>query len=166
MVGVGVPDGAGDVAMDVELLNSWSIDLVTSIDARWFRLLPTGQKHLAQRLRERRVRIVEFTFSNASVGRLAHTTHRLLKDRQLKLYDDEALIDELGNVRLIETSPGSYRIDHDSGEHDDRVISLSFAAQHLLTPPVKKHVDRRVLAKALALSSSELWKPSGGVAGY
>lgn len=68
---------------------------------------PWQAQHLAQRLRERRMPMVEFTFSNASVGRLALTMHRLLKDRQLKLYDDEALIDELGNVRLIETSPGS-----------------------------------------------------------
>lgn len=127
---------------------------------------PWQAQHLAQRLRERRVRMVEFTFSNASVGRLALTMHRLLKDRQLKLYDDEALIEELGNVRLIETSPGSYRIDHDSGQHDDRVISLSLAAQHLLTRPVKKHVDRNALAKAFARSTAELWKPSGGLVGY
>ncbi len=84
----------------------------------------------------------------------------------MKLYDHEALIEELGNVRLIETSPGSYRIDHDSGEHDDRVISLSLAAQHLLTTPVKKHVDMNALGKAMARTSAELWKPSGGTLGY
>ncbi len=127
---------------------------------------PWQAQGLAQRFRERRVHMVEFTFSNASVGRLALTMHRLLKDRQLKLYDDEELIDELGNVWLIETSPGSYRIDHNSGEHDDRVISLSLAAQHLLTTPVKKHVDRKALAKGLARASAELWKPSGGALGY
>ena len=127
---------------------------------------PWQAQHLAQRLRERRIRMVEFTFSNASVGRLALTMHRLLKDRQLKLYDDEDLIEELGNVRLIETSPGSYRIDHDSGEHDDRVISLSLAAQHLLTTPVKKHVDMNALGKAMARTSAELWKPSGRTLDY
>jgi hypothetical protein len=67
---------------------------------------------------------------------------------------------------LIETSPGSYRIDHDSGEHDDRVISLALAAQPLLTTPVKKHVDRNAQGKALARASAELWKPSGGLVGY
>ncbi len=92
--------------------------------------------------------------------------HRLLKDRQLKPDDDEALIEGLGNTRLIETSPGSYRIDHDSGEHDDRVISLSLAAQHLLTTPVKKHVDMNELGRALARASAELWKPSSGALDY
>jgi len=87
---------------------------------------------LAQRLRARGVRVEEFAFSAAAVGRLASTLHLLLRDRAFDLPDDEALIDELANVRLRETSPGVLGMDHDSGRHDDRAIALALAAQHLL----------------------------------
>src|SRR5207249_3043647 len=58
--------------------------------------------------------------------------HALIRDRALALPDDPELIDELANVRLRETSPGVFRIDHDPDKHDDRAIALSLAAQHLI----------------------------------
>ena len=76
------------------------------------------------------------------------------------------LIDELANVKLVETAPSSYRIDHDSSQHDDRVISLALAAHRLITTSAKPKVDRKKLAAAMARSSAELWKPSGGLVGY
>jgi phage FluMu gp28-like protein len=87
---------------------------------------------LAQRLRDKGIRVSEFTFSSASVGRLASTLHLLLRNRALSLPDDSELIDELANVRLRETSPGVLRMDHDTGRHDDRAIALALAAQGLL----------------------------------
>lgn len=44
--------------------------------------------------------------------------HRLLRDHHVALPDDPDLIDELANVRPLETAPSNYRIDHDSSEHD------------------------------------------------
>jgi phage terminase large subunit-like protein len=90
---------------------------------------------MAQRLERRGVRAVPFTFSSGSVGRLASTLYRLLRDRRLALPDDPDLIDELANVRLRETTPGVFRMDHDPGRHDDRAIALALAAQHLLDRP-------------------------------
>ncbi|MCZ7529733.1 MAG: hypothetical protein M5U31_04960 [Acidimicrobiia bacterium] len=87
---------------------------------------------MAQRLRGRGVRVSEFTFSQASVGRLAATLHRLLRDRLLDLPDDEDLVDELSHVQLRETAPGIVRMDHASGRHDDRAVALGLAALHLL----------------------------------
>jgi len=91
---------------------------------------------LAQRLRSAGVRVEEFTFSAQSVGRIAATLHRLLRDRLLALPDDEELLDELANVRLRETAPGVVRMDHDSDKHDDRAIALAMAAAVLLERPV------------------------------
>lgn len=90
---------------------------------------------MAQRLRGRGVEVVEFTFSQASVGRIALSLYRLLRDRLLDLPDDEALVDELAAVRLRETSPGVYRMDHDPDRHDDRAVALALAAYHLLEAP-------------------------------
>ena len=88
---------------------------------------------LAQRLRHRRVRVEEYTFSAASVGRLATTVHLLLREHRLALPPDPKLLDELANVRLRETSPGVYRMDHDPDKHDDQAIALALAANHLIT---------------------------------
>jgi hypothetical protein len=88
---------------------------------------------LCQHLRRRNVRVREFTFSSGSVGRLALTLYRLLRDGALDLDgDDEELLTELCRVRLVERQPGVYRIDHASGEHDDRVISCALAANALV----------------------------------
>jgi hypothetical protein len=57
----------------------------------------------------------------------------VLRERRLALTNDEALLDEFRTVRLRATSPGVLRIDHDAGRHDDRVIAVALAAQHLLT---------------------------------
>jgi phage terminase large subunit-like protein len=93
---------------------------------------PYQAQHLAQRLRDRHVRVEEYTFTQASTGRLAVTLYRLLRDHFLDLPDDDRLVDELVNVQLREVSPGSYRIDHASGRHDDMAIATAMAAAYLV----------------------------------
>lgn len=83
------------------------------------------------RLRDKGVLTSSFNFTAQSVGRLAVSLFRLVNDRRLVLPDDADLVDELSNARLRQTSPGVFRIDHDSGAHDDRVISLALAAHEL-----------------------------------
>jgi hypothetical protein len=104
---------------------------------------PFQAVHVAQRLRGSGVRVLEFTFSQSSIGRLAVTMFRMLRDRQVALPDDAELIGELTSVRLVEKQPGVYRIDHDSNSHDDRVISLALAAQHLLERPARRTLSYR-----------------------
>lgn len=81
--------------------------------------------------RRMRRRPLAFTLS----GRLAVTLHTAIRDRHLSLPDDDALIDELANVRLRETSPGVLRIDHDPDKHDDRAIALALAVHRILDKP-------------------------------
>lgn len=87
---------------------------------------------LTQRLQRRGLHCIPFTFSSSSVGKLGLTLHTLLRNRAMALPDDAALLDELAHVRLRETIPGVYRIDHDSDRHDDRAVALALAAQELL----------------------------------
>jgi phage terminase large subunit-like protein len=93
---------------------------------------PWQAAQLIQRLRRRRVRVIEYSFTQQSVSRLAMRLHSLIADVALDLPDDQALLDELAHVRLRETAPGVYRLDHDHGRHDDRAIALALAAEHLL----------------------------------
>ena len=90
---------------------------------------------MAERLRARGLFVEEFVFSQQSVGRLALTLHNLIKNHALAIPDDQELIDELANVRLRESAPGVYRMDHDPDKHDDRAIALALAAQWLLQVP-------------------------------
>ncbi len=87
---------------------------------------------LAQALHRRGVSAQMVPFTAQSVGRLANRLHALLRHGLLALPDDPALLDELANVRLRQTSPGLFRMDHDAGRHDDRAVSLALAAEHLL----------------------------------
>ena len=108
---------------------------------------PFQAAHVTQRLKRRGVRIVEHTFTQASVGRLAVTLYQLLREHLLDLPDDDALVDELAAVRLVERSPGSYRIDHDAGAHDDMTISVAMASAYL--------VERGASRPAVAITAAD-----------
>lgn len=99
------------------------------------RLDPWQAIGLRQRLEARGVRAEEFAFSPQSVGRLAATLHVLLRDRLLALPDDERLLEELGNVRLRETSPGVVRMDHDPDRRDDQAVALAMCAEWIVNRP-------------------------------
>lgn len=87
---------------------------------------------LAQQLRAAGVHAEPFNFTASSVGLLATTLYTLLRSHRLALPADRELHDELANVRLRTNSSGAVRMDHDSGRHDDRAISLGMAAWWLL----------------------------------
>ena len=93
---------------------------------------PFQAVELTQRLSRRGVKVEQFNFTAASVGRLALTLYQLLRARTLALPNDPDLLDELANMRLRETTPGTYRLDHDPDKHDDRAIALALAAHELV----------------------------------
>jgi phage terminase large subunit-like protein len=126
--------GSKHRAVRIEDVRDWLLEAHRSFRTELV-LDPWQAVHLAQELRAAGVRVTEFAFSSQSVGRLAMTLHRLLRDRALDLPNDDELSDELANVRLRETSPGVLRMDHDADRHDDRAISLALAAHHLLNRP-------------------------------
>jgi phage terminase large subunit-like protein len=90
---------------------------------------------MVQRFRREHMVVEEFSFSTGSVGHLALTLHQLLRNHAIALPNDPALLDELANLHLHETGPGTYRIDHDPRRHDDRAIALALAAHGLLNAP-------------------------------
>ena len=96
---------------------------------------PWQSAQLTQRLRGRGLKVLDYQFSAQSVSRLALRLHGAIRDHALALPDDPELLDELRNVRLRETSPGVYRLDHDADKHDDRAIALALAVNHLMERP-------------------------------
>lgn len=92
---------------------------------------PYQAAQLLERLQDRGIKAEEFPFTSASVGKLALRLFNGIRDGALELPDDRDLLDELANVRLKETSPGVYRLDHDPDKHDDRATALALAVNWL-----------------------------------
>lgn len=96
---------------------------------------PYQAAQLAQGLRKRGVRVEVFNFTQQAISRLAGTMYQVLAGRMLDLPDDDELVAELAAARIEERGPGQWRIDHERGAHDDRVISLALVAHALLSKP-------------------------------
>ncbi len=114
--------------VDLSVVEAALLQLAREFPSSRIRFDPWQAVGLAQRLRAQGIRAEEWTFSATSVGRLATNLHVMLREHRLALPDDPALLAELANVRLRETAPGVLRLDHDSGQHDDRAVSLGLAA--------------------------------------
>ena len=128
--------GSADKPVQLSEVEGWLNQAVDTYNHARIVIDPWQAVGMAQRLRGRGVAVQEFNFTSASVGRLASALHQLLRNRALALPNDEALLDELANVRLRETTPGVYRLDHDPDQHDDRAIALGLAANQLLSRPI------------------------------
>ncbi len=79
-------------------------------------------------------RVEPFGFSPARITDLTRNLYSLTHAGQLELYPDPDLERELLDVQLIERSYG-VRIDHRSGQHDDRVVALGMAAYVAMQEP-------------------------------
>jgi phage terminase large subunit-like protein len=91
-----------------------------------------------QRLRAKRLRVEEWSYTPQRYAEAAQGLFTLLRDGRLALYYDEKLFDELANVRLKETTPGLVRVDHDPGRHDDQAQALGFAVVPLVQRPLRR----------------------------
>lgn len=125
--------GSKGAPVDLSLVEATIMEAHLAYGRPTLVLDPFQGELLSQRLRRRSVRVEAYNFNQGSISRLAGTMYELLSGRLLDLPDDEALVDELAAARIIERAPGLWRIDHDQGGHDDRVISIALCARHLLT---------------------------------
>jgi hypothetical protein len=93
---------------------------------------------LTERLRAAGVRCVEYPFTVAGVNRLARVLHGALRDRAIGLPDDPGLLEELRQVRIVATGPGTVKLDNPPGTHDDQAVAVALAAAHLLERPTSQ----------------------------
>lgn len=114
---------------DVE---AWLLHAARTYNDATVYLDPWQAAGAAQRLRARRLRVIEATFTATSNSRRAVLLHNLIRDHRLAIPQDAALVDELLNVRLRQTQPGVFRLDHDANAHDDRAVVIALGAEYLL----------------------------------
>jgi phage terminase large subunit-like protein len=77
--------------------------------------------------------ITEFSFGRDK-ARLTQNLYALVHNGHLSLANDPELDQELLDVQIVEKAKG-YVIDHEAGQHDDRVIAVGMGALELMTEP-------------------------------
>ncbi len=131
--------GSHDSPVDLDAVEHWLHDTARQYQRADIVMDNWQAAGMAQRLRRQHVKVTDINFTAEFNDHLARTMLPLLRNRRLSLPHDNALIDELVNLRILESRPGKYKIEHDNNRHNDRAIAIALAAQHLLnTPPPRK----------------------------
>jgi hypothetical protein len=86
---------------------------------------------LGQRLRQAGVEVREYPFTAEARRRLFGTLLQLVRDGHLRCFPHDDLRRELLGLEVQETSAG-WRVDHKPGRHDDHVVAVALAAQHVM----------------------------------
>jgi hypothetical protein len=92
-------------------------------------------EQLTTNLRRAGIQTDEYVFSQSSVNKLARALYMGLRDHALSLPDDEETRTEFLTTRLIETGPGTVKLDDPPGTHDDIVTAVGMLAVDLLGQP-------------------------------
>lgn len=92
-------------------------------------------EQMTQNLARKGVRCDEFIFSTASTNRLARVLGTALRDRAIDLPDDPELQSQLATVRIVETGPGTVKMQNPTGTHDDLAVAVAMVAADLLSQP-------------------------------
>lgn len=89
---------------------------------------------MAQRLRARGAVVHEYPFTGESRRKLFGTLLDLIRTARLRSRPHEEFRRELLGLEVQETAAG-WRVDHRVGRHDDHVVAVALAAQHVASAP-------------------------------
>jgi hypothetical protein len=89
---------------------------------------------MAQRLRGRNIQVIEYPFTGESRRELFGTLLDLICTGRLRCRPHDELRRELLGLEVHETTAG-WRVDHRVGRHDDHVVAVALAAQHVMAVP-------------------------------
>ncbi|WP_133249892.1 hypothetical protein [Brachybacterium endophyticum] len=81
------------------------------------------------------IRTEEFVFSSAGANRLARPVFVALRDQALSLPDDEEVRSEFVSTRMVETGPGTVKLQNPPGTHDDIVAAVGMVISDLMDQP-------------------------------
>lgn len=81
------------------------------------------------------IRTEEYVFSAAGANRLARSLFIALRDRALSLPDDAEVREEFMSTRMVETGPGTVKLQNPAGSHDDIVTAVGMVITDLMDRP-------------------------------
>ena len=91
---------------------------------------PWQAEQMGQRLAQKGVAVSAYPFTRESRRKLFGTLLDLIRRRGLRSRPHEHLRRELLGLEVEETAAG-WRVDHKPGRHDDHVVAVGLAAQHV-----------------------------------
>lgn len=109
---------------------------------------PSQFLSIKQELQMRGLKVKEFKFTGTSVGELGSTLVQAIQNEQVWLPNNPVLRDELLNVRLRESTPGTYRLDHDAKRHDDQAVAIGMAVLIHIGKPAGTAAFRQYMEQA------------------
>ena len=115
---------------------------------------------LIQNLKAKGVAVEPWQYTATRYGEMASILFAAPAGPAHRPEPDDELLDELRNVRLVETIPGQLRIQHDVGRHDDQCVALGMAVVPLVrqgSGPVSLQVPDGMLPSSPILTRQ---KPS------
>jgi hypothetical protein len=68
----------------------------------------------------------------SGANRLAKAMFTALRDRAVEIPDDPELVSELQTARMVETGPGTVKLQNAAGTHDDPVVAVGMTVVDLL----------------------------------
>lgn len=92
-------------------------------------------EQLTSNLAREGIRTEEYVFSSAGANRLARSLWGSLRDRALSLPDDDEVREEFLTTRLVETGPGTVKLQNPPGNHDDIVVAVGMVVADLTERP-------------------------------
>jgi phage terminase large subunit-like protein len=116
----------------LDAVEAWLLEAVRRYSPARIVCDPWQSAQLMQRLRSTNVSITEHAFTESSISRITSSLFGLLRDHSIALPDDDDLLDELLNVRVVTKPSGLLRLDHSHDRHDDRAVAVALAAHQLL----------------------------------
>jgi hypothetical protein len=118
--------------VDLQVVEDRVVELARAFNGAPVIFDPSQAHLLTQRLRsESGLKTEEFPFTGPSTNRLARALYAAIRDRALALPDDEVVVDELSTITLMQTGPGSIKIDHKSGKHNDIAVTVAMVIDRL-----------------------------------
>ncbi len=124
-LGVADPEARPDGEVLIEAVETELLRIAEAFPVRKVLLDPWNLASSRQRL-QARLPIEDFPYVVSNQERVSKTLYSLIASKRLRLYRDEALIDELTGLQTVVT-PKGFRFDHHRGGYSDRCVALGMA---------------------------------------
>lgn len=129
------PDRAAGGRVDLSEVEAATLRLCREYRVRRLRFDRMQAEQLTANLARAGVRPVEYVFSAAGTNRLARSLYVALRDRAVELPDDPEVRSELCAVRMVETGPGTVKMQNPPGTHDDVAVAVGMIVADLTERP-------------------------------
>jgi phage terminase large subunit-like protein len=123
-----VRSGRSDEHVDLDSIEQVILSLHAHYDRPEIRFDPWQAEMMIGRLKKRGVNVETRSYSAQLFDQMATKMAELFREDLIAIPSDAALMDELASVKIVEKTPGRYRIDtRTKQQHDDRAIACGYA---------------------------------------